>query len=199
MTEDISVTVSVEDESTPQLNEVRAEYVDGDLDEDELAEHLEDALENGAPIGDDTRPLEPVTGFDWLTTRLTGPVIDLLLRLAEWRGDNFNTEYDWRRHIVTVVDTDPDADDHPAESAGALQMSLQYFPLMLSYAALAVQTGRLSGMTEPSVTSMLVALQVPLFAIICFMILRGPKPTVDMTDRGLGQHIARGDHHRRDA
>ncbi len=169
-----------QDQSHAQLNTLREAYIDGDLNHRQFADQLEQALEHGPDVGQDDYTATQKTGLDAVTTTISGIWMRLLVAYVNWKSDTSKQyDYDWGRHLITAVNTDPAPDTHPAEAAGK-QQALFIMAPWAGWAALAV------AIMEPA------PLLGLLLLIPYWMSFIAPNPTVDCKASGLGRHIAAG-------
>jgi len=187
---DISVTIEdADDDEVPQVDQIRSEYVDGNYSEEELEELLEWALDEGPGIGKH----KDRTSVDasimeqfgvWAAAIINKPFVKLL----DLKIDNGTISYSVQQHWITAVDEDPDPDDHPAQNAGSMQTFLTFFPIMVYYLLGAlVLSGNSGAGIAVLVSSLIVGVMFFGLAVLASL---APKPRVEVTDKGVGTHVA---------
>jgi len=187
-----NISVTVETDDPPQLNKTRAEYIDGDISEAELEERIERSLERGPTIGNggESGSSNPSL-LTYIRNCASGVWVVLFLKLLLAKSDDsVNASYDVASHRVRAIDSDPDPNDHPAESAGSQQALLGLMPqfgyLMVAYFV----GGLLEAVPATSTAAMVLVPLLLLIGVASFLSLQAGSPTVEVTDEGVGTHVA---------
>ena len=174
-------------QDTPQLNEVRRQYADGELSDAAFERLVEAALEDGPEIGIDRATSRKLSGLGRLSSWVAGIPTAALMKLFDYKADDATAAYSFSDHRVRIRTEDADTDSHPAESAGGIQVAVKMIaPLLwlLPFAAIPAPAS-----PDPSV---LLTWLIVLLAVPPALAVLAPKPIVDMNIVGLGRHVAGG-------
>lgn len=185
-----NTTIESGDENDEQINRVRESYIEGDVEDAELEDRLERALENGPPVGNGpfSRKSQSLSMMQklgvWFRFAFLGPI----LKYQDRRKESVEIDYNWRGNWVRGVDHDPDADDHPAESAGGMQSAFKFAP-GIYYILIGMACGFFTAGASPMIELTGLLIMVPLLAM-GQLAVQAPAPTVEVTDKGIGTHVA---------
>lgn len=170
-------------ETHPQVNTVRSEYVDGDMTEGELERQLDRSLGDGPPLCSQTVTGESLGKLDRFKSYVQIPGILFMLAILN-RMDGARGSYDVHKHAVSIRDTDPEPDAHPAESAGKARMVFHTLPPLLYLLPPTVLSNYVSA------GALLPAVMAVVFYALSLAAIAGPFLTVRFTDEGVGTHVA---------
>ena len=174
-------------DETPQLNEVRRRYADGEISEGRFEQLLEQALENGPSIGESRRPTQSLSPLQRVLQLTTAPCHILFAGVMNKLLDDSTIGYDADSNRYSVYDSEPDIDDHPAEIAGTIHTMTAFLPL-LSWFALGSAVVDFTAPASASGDFVLVSL-LPLFLyLVATLAMIAPFPSVDVELAGLGRH-----------
>jgi len=187
------IPATVETEERPHnYSTIRKQYIDGEMSDEEFEDRVESALEQGPAIDNSG---EIMQSRDWTVRKRLGSLADGLMispltYIVDSLADDASLKYSFREHKLDIVDTDPDADDHPAETAGSIRSLLSFAPTFIyGLFSLSAAAGQIA--VEPEVVTVRFAI-----ALVCIALMvlstQAPVLIVKCRDVGIGTFISGG-------